>query len=434
MDHNLGGAITLLGNGGAGADTGAGVVEVSSFTASSSSSGGSSRSGSEVDDRVSLLGELLHACEVQSSLHKTDVCRRYNKLLPNRNHHLFSTGLDHLMVRLGSRADVADLVPLSDQVTRISLPAQILRKDTVVELLQNCNALKELTVRFSPSKTEASDLQFLKGLSMRSVNVLKLSGDAGSGGMAEKVASACGTLSVLDLTNWQADFEDVEDLMRHSWRAEKLVFRGVPCIGSGAFSGLAKSTREFPRLLELDLSHQPLFDGQGLAHWMRKAPTLRSLNLFNCPNVSDANVEAGILAARRTLHSVFLSKCSLVGDRTVRALSECRWLRDVNLNGTSVTDHGLADLSKIEGLQTVYLRGCEGVTADGVRMLLGGGRRHDFERVDVTGCSITGDELARLWDEFPRVSITVADQADGVSLSPPTGSSRTDMLTASSSD
>jgi hypothetical protein len=58
-----------------------------------------------------------------------------------------------------------------------------------------------------------------------------------------------------------------------------------------------------------------------------------------------------------------------VGDETIAALGNCPDLWFLALNNTSITDRGLAALTKLRKLHVLYLSSCKSVTDESIKSL-----------------------------------------------------------------
>ncbi|CAM6043470.1 unnamed protein product [Sphagnum compactum] len=114
---------------------------------------------------------------------------------------------------------------------------------------------------------------------------------------------------------------------------------------------------------------------------------LECVSLASCILLTDYSVQH--LALCKNLKSLNLKGCKSVGDGSMQAISCLSKLRVLALNGSDLSDHGLAVLGKgIAPLTLISLRGCHRVTDDGVAALLAGGLVNTLESMDLS--SIAG--------------------------------------------
>lgn len=137
-------------------------------------------------------------------------------------------------------------------------------------------------------------------------------------------------------------------------------------------------------------------------HWDLLQPatdTLQTLHLSQTKSVAGGLAS---VAEFTNLASLSLRGCAWVDDEELKHLAG-RKLTHLNLQGTPVTDRGLAaiDLSR---LRLLDLTGCAGVTDAGLDRLHGG---HSLTNLELEGTSITLDGFERLRTALPEAKLQV---------------------------
>lgn len=138
----------------------------------------------------------------------------------------------------------------------------------------------------------------------------------------------------------------------------------------------------FTQLRHLDLSMNPAVMGHSLGVLAEEVPSLFDFRLRGCKELSSDSVAS--MQGFRSLSQLDLQGCVYIGDSAMHDLRVHRItsLTALNLDEChAITNHGLEDLSKVEGLRYVSLKGCGHVTQSGIKYLLRAGMDVHTERI-----------------------------------------------------
>jgi hypothetical protein len=87
-----------------------------------------------------------------------------------------------------------------------------------------------------------------------------------------------------------------------------------------------------------------------------------------------------------------------VTDQTLEYLTGDRRLRELDLNDTQITDHGLAVLAVLPALEILRLKGTK-ITDEGFRKELG--TKESLRQLDLRNTAVTA-ESAKLWKDAKK--------------------------------
>ncbi len=211
-------------------------------------------------------------------------------------------------------------------------------------------------------------------------------------------AHSCRPLAMVDLSIWQDQLSTAtaEDLMHRNSSFSKLILRGV----RRKSDILALIARHFGRnVADLDISDSAVVDDEwlntlgaaaecpaiasltaarcsgvtdkGIEIFARKkGPAIRALHVPGCKSVSDDGVEF-VAKHCRSLHSIDLSGCPRVRDRSVFAISALTSLQDIAVDDcTEVSDDAVRQLfTNVTQLKSLSIRGCASLTEEGLRFM-----------------------------------------------------------------
>eukprot|EP00698_Gefionella_okellyi_P000862 TRINITY_DN10757_c0_g1_i1.p1 TRINITY_DN10757_c0_g1~~TRINITY_DN10757_c0_g1_i1.p1 ORF type:complete len:1127 (-),score=264.91 TRINITY_DN10757_c0_g1_i1:25-3384(-) len=121
--------------------------------------------------------------------------------------------------------------------------------------------------------------------------------------------------------------------------------------------GLQRLVSGCPLLEVLYLGESPMTD-VGVTH-LSSLQHLRCLKLKDCKRVTAVGVQA-LARGCTKLHTLRLSHCTAVNDEAMKVLLvHCKTLHSLSIDGTNVTDNGLADVTSIPSLRQIHIGKCQ---------------------------------------------------------------------------
>jgi hypothetical protein len=115
------------------------------------------------------------------------------------------------------------------------------------------------------------------------------------------------------------------------------------------------------RIPRLPIEHYPL---------LSKFKRLKRIS-FYWEGANDEKLRELSKLAFTNLHEIFLLDCPDVTDEGIRAITRFLSLRELGLEGTSITDAGLETIAKKMNVTAVNVSNCKGITRGGVQHLAG---------------------------------------------------------------
>jgi len=220
-----------------------------------------------------------------------------------------------------------------------------------------------------------------------------------SSGIAELLAKLKNNLALteLDLSAVHRNWQDLNSLPEIS-NLERLVLNSFDFTGC-YFEFLLR----FPFLSEFSAADAN-FDDEAIFSLVEKSDKLEKLDIS--AKTADVAVSSEAMLAISNLQNLFSLSVAgrRIDDEFVRALSfSAKFLRELNLAWTLVSDRAIKFLRNFERLKKLNLAGCSAITDVGTELLIEG--FFELREINIRGTSTTELSLALLSQRFPDARI-----------------------------